>query len=144
MTGELSAETLRAIEASGGFAPLWELRAFEEELSHPSSRLVEWRATPESPAEAFLFYRVEDDEAWIMHLATARKGQGLGKRLLSSALARMRHEGLTSAWLEVGARNEAALRLYRSAGFRETGIRKAYYRNGDDAIVMHLRFGGNP
>ncbi len=39
-----------------------------------------------------------------------------------------------------GSRNLAAVALYRSAGFRETGLRKAYYRNGDDAIVMHLLF----
>jgi len=42
-------------------------------------------------------------------------------------------------FLEVRASNAAALALYRSAGFREIGVRRGYYQNAngsEDAITM--------
>ncbi len=41
------------------------------------------------------------------------------------------------AWtLEVRASNVAAQELYRMFGFVPAGLRKRYYENADDAIVM--------
>ena len=42
-------------------------------------------------------------------------------------------------FLEVRAGNQAAVTLYRSAGFNEVGMRRGYYRNtegSEDALVM--------
>jgi ribosomal-protein-alanine N-acetyltransferase len=45
--------------------------------------------------------------------------------------------GARSAHLEVRPSNEAALRLYRSAGFEEVLRRPGYYREpAEDALVM--------
>lgn len=38
--------------------------------------------------------------------------------------------------LEVSARNEAAIALYRRLGFVEIDRRRGYYRDGSDALVM--------
>ena len=61
--------------------------------------------------------------------------------------ARARHKQSRTAdanarGLEVASRNEAAVRLYESFGFGVDGIRKGYYRDGDDALLMSLRIGG--
>jgi ribosomal-protein-alanine N-acetyltransferase len=40
------------------------------------------------------------------------------------------------ASLELREGNEAAMRLYSSAGFRQVGRRCNYYENGDAAILM--------
>jgi ribosomal-protein-alanine N-acetyltransferase len=41
------------------------------------------------------------------------------------------------AWtLEVRASNAAALELYRRFGFSPAGVRRRYYENTEDAIVM--------
>lgn len=53
------------------------------------------------------------------------QGQGVGKALLSVALHGFRQAGLSTAQLEVSARNEHALRLYQAAGFV---VRKTFYR----------------
>jgi mycothiol synthase len=53
------------------------------------------------------------------------QGQGVGRGLLSAALQGFRDAGLATAQLEVSARNEHALRLYRAAGFV---VRKTFYR----------------
>ena len=45
-------------------------------------------------------------------------------------------------FLEVRAGNVVARRLYRQLGFRDLGVRRAYYGPGQDAIVMELRLDG--
>jgi hypothetical protein len=46
------------------------------------------------------------------------RGLGLGTALLFQSLAGFRRDGLKCAYLEVTARNESAVRLYRRLGFR--------------------------
>ena len=48
----------------------------------------------------------------------------------------MKTLGAETLFLEVAHTNTAARNLYAKAGLTETGRRKAYYNNGDDAIVM--------
>ena len=48
------------------------------------------------------------------------RGKGLGKVLLHYALSGFQTVGLTYASLEVTAKNEGAIRLYRDFGFRNT------------------------
>ena len=40
--------------------------------------------------------------------------------------------------LEVASRNTTAIHLYEKLNFQKISIRKNYYRNGDDAIIMVL------
>ncbi|MBI4412733.1 MAG: ribosomal protein S18-alanine N-acetyltransferase [Deltaproteobacteria bacterium] len=46
--------------------------------------------------------------------------------------------GPKSVYLEVRPSNEDALDFYRKMGFEETGLRKKYYPNGEDAVLMKL------
>jgi GNAT superfamily N-acetyltransferase len=66
-----------------------------------------------------------------------QRGRGLGKLLLLKALHGFRRAGLRRAYLEVTARNEAAVRIYRGLGFRAT---RTLYRGVSlapaDACVM--------
>jgi GNAT superfamily N-acetyltransferase len=58
-------------------------------------------------------------------VTAAHRGRGLGSALLLQALHGFRRAGLGRAMLEVTARNEAAVRLYRRLGFR---CRKTLYK----------------
>ncbi|MFN4259222.1 MAG: GNAT family N-acetyltransferase [Gemmataceae bacterium] len=55
----------------------------------------------------------------------AYRGLGLGRALILQALHGFRRAGLSRAFLEVTAQNEAAINLYRSIGFR---CRKTVYK----------------
>jgi RimJ/RimL family protein N-acetyltransferase len=48
------------------------------------------------------------------------RGRGVGTALIAAALSGFQHVGLLRAYLEVTARNEQAVRLYRRMGFRRT------------------------
>jgi ribosomal-protein-alanine N-acetyltransferase len=64
------------------------------------------------------------------------RGQGIAQRLLEAALHEAARRGAELMFLEVRPNNVAALRLYEKCGFQKVGLRKNYYRNGDDAVVM--------
>lgn len=58
-----------------------------------------------------------------LYLVPAARGWGFGRDLLEFALARAAELGIGTLHLEVETENEAATRLYRAAGFEETGRR---------------------
>lgn len=62
--------------------------------------------------------------------------QGLGKHLLNHLLHWCAEQKMTKILLEVRSSNDSALRLYRSMGFVDDGVRARYYSNGEDALLM--------
>jgi ribosomal-protein-alanine N-acetyltransferase len=78
------------------------------------------------------------DEGHILNVAVRSdcRGSGVGRLLVQRAIDECRSRGAETVSLEVRPSNAAAMALYRSLGFSETGRRKNYYENGDDAILM--------
>jgi [ribosomal protein S18]-alanine N-acetyltransferase len=79
------------------------------------------------------------DEGELANLAVSPdlRWKGIGRLMLREGLERLRRRGATKIFLELRASNEAARRLYESAGFSELHRRKGYYRRPvEDAIVM--------
>lgn len=66
---------------------------------------------------------------------------GLGRKLVNHMLRTGRHEGISDFTLEVRKSNEAAIKLYEEFGFRGEGLRKGYYDNAEDAVIMWRRTG---
>lgn len=66
----------------------------------------------------------------------ACRGRGIGKAMVQACLGFCEAEGASQALLEVRADNAAAIALYRSCGFDATGLRKRYYADGSDALIM--------
>jgi ribosomal protein S18 acetylase RimI-like enzyme len=65
------------------------------------------------------------DSAGILHdiiVDPAERGHGIGRMLLDAALAFLKSRGAPRVVLETAERNEAAQRLFASAGFRRTMI----------------------
>jgi ribosomal-protein-alanine N-acetyltransferase len=91
---------------------------------------------------AFLFGRAVAGEAELLTLAVAPESRrlGLGAKLLSRFLYQARLRGADQAFLEVSARNAAAIALYESQGFALSGRRRDYYVTPEgsrvDALVM--------
>jgi len=85
------------------------------------------------------------DEGQILNLAIqpACRGRGIGRMLLEAALELFREKCATAVYLEVRPTNATAISLYNRCGFVTIGRRKAYYENGEDAILMkyelHMR-----
>ena len=79
------------------------------------------------------------DEAHVTTIAVdpEYRGQHIGERLLVGLLDAAIARGARWMTLEVRKSNATAQTLYKKYGFREIGVRKAYYSdNREDAIVM--------
>lgn len=66
--------------------------------------------------------------------------QGIGSKLLEKLIEISKLEKVTSITLEVNENNLYARKLYDKYGFQTLGIRKKYYNQTDDAIIMTLFF----
>lgn len=80
-------------------------------------------------------------EMQILNVATALSFQrrGVARLLLTHALEVCREQGLDRVYLEVRIGNQPAIGLYRSFGFVDDGVRKSYYSDGEDALLMVKR-----
>lgn len=82
-------------------------------------------------------------EAHVLNLCVHPRVQhhGHGRRLLNTVLERAHEAGAEKVFLEVRPSNVPALALYHSLGFREIGMRPAYYQarwGREDAAVLAL------
>jgi ribosomal-protein-alanine N-acetyltransferase len=83
-------------------------------------------------------------EAHLLNLFVHPNAQrvGYGRRLLNALLLKAEDADVEKIFLEVRPSNLVALRLYRSVGFEQIGIRPAYYqaeRGREDAVVLSLQ-----
>ncbi len=93
----------------------------------------------------FVCARVVAREWEIENIVVAehKRRSGIADELLRELLRRVREQSGASIWLEVRESNEAARRLYKKHGFRETGKRREYYRNPvEDAVLYDLPWVG--
>lgn len=82
---------------------------------------------------------VDELHITVVAVDPLQRRQGLGRQVLQALLSHGQRQGAERATLEVAASNTAAVALYRALGFRDAGIRRGYYRNGDDALIQWLR-----
>ncbi|MGF7161771.1 ribosomal protein S18 acetylase RimI-like enzyme [Rhodoligotrophos appendicifer] len=73
------------------------------------------RVIDEMPDHSQIHYAMVDD----LVVTRALRGNGIGRRLLEAGEAQARKQG--ASWIRIGslARNEAALALYKGAGFQD-------------------------
>lgn len=69
--------------------------------------------------------------------------QHIGNLLLGYLIEELKKEKVESITLEVRPTNVAAITLYRSFGFLDVAVRKEYYQDKEDALLMYLLIGGH-
>lgn len=80
---------------------------------------------------------------WGMYVSPVARGDGLGRRLLDAAVAEA-GSSAKSVRLRVEAKNEPAIKLYESAGFKRWALEVDALKVGDvfhDEILMRLDIG---
>ncbi len=79
-------------------------------------------------------------EVHIANIAVAAewRNQGIGTTLMQEALNFAHRQQAESVFLEVRVSNTGAQRFYRRFGFVPTYVRRGYYENGEDALIMEL------
>ncbi len=82
------------------------------------------------------------DEGHILDVAVdpGFRGKGIGRLLVKRVLDECQLQGAKFISLEVRTSNSTAISLYRQLGFIVNGQRRAYYENGEDALLMEYEF----
>lgn len=135
---EGDAPALAALEKES-FSHPWSENAFLTLLKEENSRCVILREGTELLGYLTLTMVLDRAQINTVAVSSARRRQGLGRRLLEEGIRLCRAAKMSAMELEVRAGNLAALTLYRTLGFMEVGRRKGYYRDPpEDAVLMDL------
>ena len=119
----------------------WGEEALRDTIASSGHHLMSLR---EGRAVGFLLSSFVLDEAQLLLIGVSPdwQGVGVGGQLLKELINRSQNQGQKLIYLEVRNGNERAIRLYRSLGFRDIGVRRDYYPGlvgREDAIVMSLQ-----
>ena len=133
-------ETVLQIE-SASFSRPWTRTHFLDEIESACGFPLVALA-PDGSVGGYLCLKLVLDEAEILDVAVSGslRGRGIGRTLVESAFTFCRERGAALVFLEVRVGNAPAISLYRRLGFRETGRRKRYYEDGEDALLMDYTF----
>ncbi len=85
---------------------------------------------------AGLLFSGEDAHVTNIAVDPSRQRAHIGTRLLLHQAHYARDKGFKNLTLEVRVSNTAAQELYRRFGFAPAGVRRKYYEDVEDAIVM--------
>ncbi len=113
----------------------WSANRFSSELQLPHSHL--FTAVAGSVVRGFICAWIAADELEIHNLAVAPgfRGQGIGYALVEHILNNLPYR---RAFLEVRESNRVARTLYAKFFFSELFVRKGYYSDGENGIIMAL------
>ncbi|WP_236021534.1 ribosomal protein S18-alanine N-acetyltransferase [Geomesophilobacter sediminis] len=122
---------------NASFSRPWTIRHFQDEIESPHALPIV-AESPDGEVLGYLCPKVVLDEGEILDVAVAEsaRGKGIGRLLVEHALSWCRERGAAVVLLEVRVGNDSAIELYRRMGFTESGIRKRYYEDGSDALLM--------
>lgn len=124
-----------AIESVSNGAP-WSEASFRREIENPQAHYFVAR---DGEVLGFAGFWTLIDEAHITTIAVKpeARGRGIGRSLMHRIFEDAAALGMTCATLEVRIGNAAAIKLYESLGFLNSGVRKNYYPdNREDAVIM--------
>ena len=65
--------------------------------------------------------------------------RGIARQFLDEAERQARHGGFAALHLEVARDNQAAIALYRAAGYETLEVLRGYYGDGEDGLRMEKR-----
>ena len=118
------------------FSDPWTANLFEDEMDNP---LVTYHLYFHGDKLiGYIGFLVVVDECQINNVAVHPdyRRKGMGKEMVGNVIRQTEEEGIKFWLLEVRANNEAAIMLYEGFGFVNVGLRRNYYGEGEDAILM--------
>lgn len=120
------------------FDDFWSCKTLYSELNNPNSHYIVAKIHTEIVGFAGIWKSVDDVHITDIVVKKDFRKRGIGSLLLQKLISISKELKFKELTLEVNSNNEPAQKLYLKFGFKELGIRKKYYNNTDDAIIMTL------
>jgi ribosomal-protein-alanine N-acetyltransferase len=131
------APALAQIAAQSPFAAHWTAAAFAAEIAQSAAHIFKARNARGETA-GFIACRLVPPHAELTNFAVAQifLRRGAGAALLAYGLDFLRKNGAAELTLEVNINNMPAVALYKKFNFTQAAVRKKFYNNADDALLM--------
>lgn len=118
------------------FDDFWNVSTLKSELQNPNSQYIIAKLNNEIVGFGGIWKAVDDIHITDIVVKKNFRGQKIGSILLEQLISLAKKQNITSITLEVNSTNIPAQNLYEKFGFKKVGLRKKYYNNIDDAIIM--------
>lgn len=120
------------------FDNFWSYNILKQELENGKSKY--FVAKQENKIVGFAGILLIIDQVNIMNIVVKKdkRNFGIGSLLLEEIIRYSKIHNATSITLEVNEKNIPAIKLYKKYGFKQVGLRRKYYNNEDNAILMDL------
>lgn len=117
----------------------WPMQMFFDELAQiDTRRYVVAEADGQIVAYAGLMCIEPIADVQTIAVVPEFEGRGIGSAILTELIEEARRRGAVEVLLEVRADNPRAQALYVRFGFEQIHVRRRYYRDGTDALIMRL------
>ena len=122
------------------FDDFWNYNVFKSELENKNSKYIVAKENDSILGFAGIWIAV--DVAHITNIVVKKdlRKKGIGSLLLQELIKMCEELKMQEITLEVNEHNSNAIGLYKKFGFEQVGLRKKYYRNQDNAIIMTIDF----
>lgn len=129
---------LIAENLSKDFNDFWNYNVFKSELENENSKYIV--AIKNNKIVGYAGFRIVMDIAHINNIVVKKdlRNEGIGTILLQELIKMCTELKMNEVTLEVNEHNSVAINLYKKFGFKQVGLRKKYYRTGDNAIIMTI------
>lgn len=123
------------------FDEFWNYEILKDELLSSNSRYIVTKNI-NNIIVGFCGIKIIFDTAEIMNIVTKKdfRSNGIGTLMLDYIIDYCKNNKIKNINLEVNSTNTVAINLYKKYNFKEVGLRKKYYNNTYDAILMSLSF----
>ncbi len=137
---EMTLSDLNSIKSilNSDFDDFWNYNIFKSELENENSKYI--IAKLDNIVVGFAGFTILYDEADITNIVVNKNYRhiGIGSAMLKELITLATSLNISVLNLEVNSSNLFAIDLYKNFSFYQCGLRKKYYNNSDDAILMKL------
>ena len=118
------------------FDDFWNYNLFKSELENKNSMYIVAKLNNQIVGFAGIWLSVDDIHITNIVVKKNCRNQKIGSLMLNNLIELCENRTKKSITLEVNSNNIPAQKLYQKFGFKNVGIRKKYYNNTEDAIIM--------
>lgn len=138
---KISAMTLRDLDSicnilTCEFDDFWNYNILKKELENENSKYLVAKSDDEIVGFGGIWFSVDDIHITNIVVKKGYRNKKIGTLILSALIDICKNQTQKSITLEVNSNNIPAQKLYENFGFKIVGIRKKYYNNIDNAILM--------
>lgn len=118
------------------FDDFWTISTLKNELENSNTYYIIAKYNEEIVGFGGLYQIL--DEMQLNYIVTKKNKRNLGiaSQILDNLICFANTKNITSITLEVNEKNTVAIKLYEKFGFKQIGLRKKYYNNIDNALLM--------